>query len=225
MVSKILFEELKPHELEAIINQSGLVYLPLGTLEWHEKHMPFGVDSFISYKLCIAACERTGGCVIPPLYFGTDREHDIDGTIFHGMDSVAKRILPGNIYFLKSDLFYQLLQQIALNVAQQGFKRLVIVSAHSGTAQQQVLEKIEQEELEDLEIITLPGKEFDGGIDHAGNIETSLMMSLYESLVDKSKLKKPYEALRGDDPAQASKEEGDERFKNIVNQIIARVAK
>lgn len=100
------FEELHPDELAVIIRESGVAYLPLGTLEWHERHLPFGLDAMVSYEICKELCRKIGGCVIPPFYFGTDREHKIDGEIFHGMDARAKRILPGSIYFLKKGLFF-----------------------------------------------------------------------------------------------------------------------
>ncbi len=225
MSKKHLFEELKPGELEKIIKKSGIVYLPLGTLEWHQKHLPFGVDAFISYELCKRACKKTGGCVIPPVYFGTDREHNVDGKIFHGMDARVGRILPGSIYFLKQDFFYKFLKQIASNIAKQGFKKLVIVSAHSGPGHQRVIEQLVQEKINNLKIIVFPGKLFEGSIDHAGKIETSLMLSLKPQLVDLSKLKKPYEAMRGEDPVSATKEIGNKQLQKIIKQIVKKVKK
>lgn len=220
MNQKILLEELKPDELKEIIESSGIVYLPLGTLEWHQKHLPFGVDAFISYELCKEACKNTAGCVIPPLYFGTDREHNINGKIFHGMDARVGRILPGSVYFIKQEFFYKFLKQIAINIAQQGFKKLIIVSAHSGTAQQQTIEQLTQERISNLKIVIIPGKQFEGGIDHAGRIETSLMLAIKRELVDLSKLEKPYEAMSGEDPLMATKEAGKKQFKKIVEQIV-----
>ena len=140
-----LYEELSPTELESILKDSGIIYLPLGTLEWHSKHLPFGLDATVSYELCKKACDVTGGCIIPPLYFGTDREHNVNGKIFHGMDAKAGELLPGSLYFLKYDIFLSLLRGVAHNVQEQGFKKLVIVSAHSGTAQQQTLETLVNE--------------------------------------------------------------------------------
>ena len=225
MKKKILFEELKPDELEEIIKKYGIVYFPLGTLEWHQKHLPFGVDAFISYEICKRACQKTGGCVIPPVYFGTDREHKVNGKIFYGMDARAGRILPGSVYFLKQKFFYKFLKQVAQNVSHQGFKKLVIISGHSGTAQQQVIEKLAKEKVDNLKIIAFPGKLFAGSIDHAGKIETSLMLAIKPELVNLSKLKKPYEAMIGENPLKASKEAGIKQLHRIVNQITNKVKK
>lgn len=218
-MNQVLFEEYNPDELQKIIKSSGIAFLPLGTLEWHGDHLPFGTDAFISYELSKAVCTKTGGLVIPPLYFGTDREHDVEGKTMHGKDAEVGRILPGSIYFLREDLFYQMLKSIAENIDSQGFKKLVIISAHSGTAQQNVLEKLSREKYVNLKLFVFPGKLFPGGIDHAGKIEASLMMSIRKDLVHLDKLKKPHEGISGEDPAEASEKEGHKHFDQIADKI------
>lgn len=218
-MTKSYFEELHPDELEEIVKNESVVYLPLGTLEWHERHLPFGLDALVSYEICKELAKRIGGCVIPPVYFGTDREHTIDGKILHGMDARAKRVLPGSIYFLKKDLFFELLRSICENVQKQGFRTLVIVSAHSGTAQQETLEKIVLEKFGSLQVLVFPGRTFAGGIDHASKLETGLMMAIRSDLVHLQKIKLPYEAIIGDDPRSATLYEGRKHFKKIVDEI------
>lgn len=214
------FEELDPETLKKVMDKHPILYLPLGTLEWHQQHLPFGLDATVSYYLCQQACIKTGGAIIPPLYFGTDREHDINGKTFHGMDATVAKILPGNLYYLNEDLFFSLIRSIAINTAEQGFKTLVIVSAHSGTAQQRTIERLSKEGIKNLSILVFPGKKFIGSIDHAGKTETSMMLAIDDTKVNLPKLKKPYEALIGKDPLKATKEEGKERLTKIVDQIV-----
>lgn len=220
MSESILYEELSPQELEQIIKGQGIIYLPLGTLEWHSKHLPFGLDASVSYELCKKACKITGGCVIPPLYFGTDREHNINGKILHGMDAKAGELLPGSLYFIKQDLFLNLLRCIVHNIQEQGFKKLVIISAHSGTAQQQTLEKLITEKFGNLKLYIFPGKLFDGGIDHAGPIETSMMLAINKSLVKMNRIEEPMGPIMGENIKSASEKDGLERISKIVNQIV-----
>lgn len=224
-MKNILFEELHPDELLDIIQNSGIVFLPLGSLEWHERHLPFGLDASVSYELCKAVCAKTGGCVIPPLYFGTDREHNVNGETLHGMDAKVGKILPGSIYFLNKDLFYEMLKSIVENISAQNFKKLVIISAHSGTAQHEVLEKLSQEIFSNLKLFVYPGRIFPGGIDHAGRIETNLMMSIRQDLVYLNKLKKPYEGIIGQDPHGSNLKEGQKQFNQIVNKIEKEILK
>lgn len=216
---RILFEELHPDELETIKDEGGLVFLPLGTLEWHERHLPFGLDALVSFEICRRLCLKTGGCVIPPLYFGTDREHSVGGRQLHGMDARAGRVLPGSIYFLKPSLFYELLRSVATNVWEQGFRKLVVVSAHSGTAQQEALYRLAKEKFDNMTIRVFPGKEFAGGIDHAGRQETALMLAVRPELVRLSDLVPPYEAILGEDPLLATRREGSRHLNRIVNEI------
>lgn len=219
-MSNCLYEELSPLELVHIIKNNGIIYLPLGTLEWHSKHLPFGLDALVSYELCKNACAVTGGCVMPPLYFGTDREHDINGKILHGMDAKAGELLPGSIYFIKHDLFLNFLRSIVNNIQEQGFKKLVIISAHSGTAQQQTLEKLITEKFGDLKLYIFPGRLFDGGIDHAGPIETSLMLAINKSLVHLDRINKPMGPVNTKSIELASESDGRERINKIVSQIV-----
>lgn len=219
MSNSIFYEELSPTELQQIIKNSGIIYFPIGTLEWHSKHLPFGLDALVSYELCKKACLKTGGCIIPPLYFGTDREHNSNGKILRGMDAKAGEKLPGSLYFIKPELLLDLLKQIVKNVNEQGFKKMIIVSAHSGTAQQNTLETLAKEKFGDLKLFVLPGKLFEGGIDHAGPIETSLMMAINRSLVHMDRISEPMGPIIGTDVDRASEQEGKDRIEKIVKQI------
>jgi creatinine amidohydrolase len=217
---KIKFEELKPQELEQIIQTSGIAYLPLGTLEWHERHLPLGLDAIVSHRLCLEACGRTGGCVIPPLYFGTDREYEVEGKLMHGIDAKVGKEMIGSIYYLHKDLFFEVLKNIASNVSKQGFNKLVVVSAHSGTAQEETLERLKQERMDNLEIIIVPGKKFSGGLDHAGKLETQLALAVSASDVELSALSEPFEGLLGENPLEANLKDGRRQFETIVKQIV-----
>lgn len=224
-MKKILFEELYPDELKQIIKKSGTIFLPLGSLEWHAHHLPFGFDAMASYEICKNIAIKVNGCVIPPLYFGTDRESKIKGKIMHGMDAKVGRIMPGSIYFINKKLFYNLIKSIAKSVADQGFKKLVIVSAHSGTAQHQAIEKLSKEKFGKLKIFAFPGRNFPGSIDHAGKTETSLMLKINPKLVRLKKIKKPYIGISGEDPKKSSQAEGQKRFNAIVKMIKKEITK
>ena len=68
-------ERLRPHQIEAALSERSLVYLPLGTIEWHCHHLPVGLDGLTAQALCLAAADRTGGLVWPVLYYGTGGGH------------------------------------------------------------------------------------------------------------------------------------------------------
>jgi creatinine amidohydrolase len=68
-------ERLRPHQIEAALAERSLIYLPLGTIEWHCHHLPVGLDALTAQGLCLLAAEETGGLVWPVLYYGTGGGH------------------------------------------------------------------------------------------------------------------------------------------------------
>ena len=219
---EIRFEKLHPHQLEIILATTSTVFVPLGVLEWHEKHLPFGVDALVAYEICLKVCKKVGGCVLPPTYFGTDTIYEQNGKKLRGMNVQAGKILPGSVYPLDKALFYAFVKTIMLNLKNQGFKRIVLVSGHGEPTQMQVLSKIYNEKHASIKVELFPrdGLSFFGGLDHAGKIETELMLAIDESLVLTDKIKKPYVALLGDDPIEANKENGIKRLDAIVEQLV-----
>lgn len=68
-------ERLRPHQIDVALSQRSLIYLPLGTIEWHCHHLPVGLDALTAHGLCLAVAEVTGGLVWPTLYYGTGGDH------------------------------------------------------------------------------------------------------------------------------------------------------
>jgi creatinine amidohydrolase len=68
-------ERLRPHEIRSALAARSVVYLPLGTIEWHAEHLPVGLDALTAHGVCLRAAERDGGLVYPPLHFGTGGGH------------------------------------------------------------------------------------------------------------------------------------------------------
>ena len=51
----------------------NLAYLPVGSLEWHGPHLPFGTDYMTVTHLAEEAARRYGGVVFPPIYYSDVR--------------------------------------------------------------------------------------------------------------------------------------------------------
>jgi len=71
----VQIELLLPSEIRAALVQRSIVYVPLGTYEWHGEHLPIGLDGLTAHGICRAAARRDGGLVLPPLYYGTGGGH------------------------------------------------------------------------------------------------------------------------------------------------------
>lgn len=72
-MEEVRFERMVPQMVVARRQVCDLAYLPVGALEWHGSHMPFGTDYFTVTYLAEEAARRFGGVVFPPLYYGDVR--------------------------------------------------------------------------------------------------------------------------------------------------------
>lgn len=70
---EVRFDRMVPAEVVARRNACNLAYLPVGSLEWHGSHMPFGTDYMTVSYLAEQTAERFGGVAFPPMYFGDVR--------------------------------------------------------------------------------------------------------------------------------------------------------
>ena len=67
---EVRLELLRPEEIEQDRKDSGVLYLPLGPLEWHGPHIPYGFDALNAYNMAIELAKKMGGLVLPCLYLG-----------------------------------------------------------------------------------------------------------------------------------------------------------
>ena len=69
------YEELRPDELAGIVRERPVAYWPLGLLEHHGWHLPIGFDGIKSQRLCERMVERTGGVLLPVMWWGAQGGH------------------------------------------------------------------------------------------------------------------------------------------------------
>ena len=67
-------------------------------------------------------------------------------------------------------------------------------------------------------VTAIPGKEFPGGIDHAGRIETSLMLAINKNTVNMKRLK-IYPYIGGESPKFSTAGEGRRCVRKIASYI------
>ena len=230
-------EEMSPSQFVAARDSAPIAYVPLGTLEWHEKHLPLGNDALKAHGLCCRIAERTGGVVLPPLYWGVDRWLERDGRPLRGKDWNAGFPLPGSMYQLGDALFRQLMEKILREVLAQGFELVVVMSGHNARNQEAIIREVaaafnQQAGCERVWAISEyePAQELFGfARDHAGKWETSLMMELRPELVDMGRLEpdrsQPLLATSGVDPrGEATAALGRRCVEATVERACAKIA-
>lgn len=177
-------ELLLPHEIRARLAEAALIYLPLGTIEWHGEHLPVGLDALTAHGVCLHAAARTGGVVYPPLYFGTGGSHgDFPWTVMMN-DGAAIAALLGQAL--------QRLQTFGVRVA-------VLFTGHFAEEQIALIRRIAAEwnaTGPPMRVLALAMNGVDPSPiapDHAGIFETTLLHALWPDRVDLGRLptKKP----------------------------------
>ena len=215
-MKKVKYEEMFPHEIEEIMRETPVAYLPLGTLEWHGLHLALGNDAVKAYELCLRVASKAGGIVVPPTYWAIG-----------GMPQ------PWTTRF-NEELIGQLFSNIFEQLSQVGFKVILAITGHYGMEQVLTLKQEALKFMRKNNTTIFPIAEYevttDKGYrgDHAAKWETSILWYLRPELVDVKRLPKIEGTLNiydygiiGDDPrANASQELG----KEIVTLIIDRLS-
>lgn len=185
-MSKIRYDELSWPEIREAIERQPVIMVPFGTVEDHGPHLPINTDNLILEAICLLAAERAGGqaLVLPTISFGLDEHHmDFPGTI-----SVDSHVL------------LDLVVDVAASVASHGFTHVLIVNGHGSNAP--IADLAARRVVLDTGIVCgaiSPNAAIDpawaeptlsemrrsapGGIAHAGEFETAVMLYLRPDLV------------------------------------------
>ncbi len=112
----VLMEHLTTVDLNQHLSAGGLVFLPVGTLEPHGRHLPVGTDTLCAREVSIELARRFSGIVAPPLGYG--------------LTNLLAQTPPSS--FFPEPLYQAFVEAILDSLAQHGFSPLVIVNGHGG---------------------------------------------------------------------------------------------
>lgn len=191
-MAPLRFETARPDDLEAMLAEAPIAYVPLGTYEHHGWHLPVGFDGIKAHALCWRAALETGGVVLPTLFYGTGGGH------------VGYK---WTVIVTEADL-RPLLEATVDHLARFGFRVVVILTGHYAGEQVSLVRAIAAEAaarhaatsfigLTEPDITTpVAGDRHPG--DHAAKYETSIALALSPEWVDLVRL------VPGRAPAQAA---------------------
>ena len=227
---------LRPGELLAVQDAFPVAFQPLGTLEWHGRQNPIGCDAIKAERLCIAAAEKCGGVVMPPMFFSADAYRDIGHGYGLGMDAAAGFRLPGSFYQIDDDLLKRHMENACRNYLSRGFRLVIIVSGHNPMLQQNLMDEVcyrmKTEDGREPVCFTMEYTVIEKGhekrrSDHAGFYETGMMQFLAGGRVNMAAnagQEIPYLAMTQTPPVEgASAEEGRICFE-LQTEGLARLA-
>jgi creatinine amidohydrolase len=185
-MTRFRYEELTWPEMREVIARQPVVLLPFGAIEDHGPHLPLNTDNVIVEAICLEAARRAPEeiLVMPLVAYGLD-EHHID---FPGTVSVEIETLIGYV------------ADAAASPARHGFDHLLIVNGHGSNAP--IADLAARRVVLRTGIVcgavsanaaidpTLAEPTFSqmrrsapGGVAHAGEYETAMMLHLRPELV------------------------------------------
>jgi creatinine amidohydrolase len=164
------FEFLNPIQIEAAIAKAPILYIPIGTLEWHGNHLPVGTDALKAHELCLSAVRRTGGLVLPPFYYGTAGHTGYPLTVL-----------------VREEPIIELMRATLQRMAEWGAKLAVIFTGHYSGEQMAMVKGIASAWTDArMKVLALTDYMLPNPPtipDHAASFETSMMQGLIPGLV------------------------------------------
>ncbi|MEO8396962.1 MAG: creatininase family protein [Chloroflexota bacterium] len=207
----VRFELLRPTEIIAEKERFPVVFQPLGPLEWHGPHLPYGTDPLHAEEVARRTAEAIGGVVMPTLYWGSERERASDYLKvlgFKGDEWIVGMDFPDNsmksLYSME-DVFALVMRARIELIIDQGYKLIVLVNGHGASNHLATLDRLAKEYTGLTPTRVILTTAFDpvavaaGGVGHADALETSLMMALYPDSVDVAALPPLPDPLRNVD--------------------------
>jgi len=208
---------LRPGQIVVRRKECPVVYIPIGTIEWHGVHNPTGADTLQAEGLAILCARKDGGLVFPPLYYGESRLEALMEANARDRDLIAAsmQLSPDNFSAERHPFrateqavnYHRLLLHILAEAESLGFQLGVLVAGHYPLidhARAAVLQFNQREYSKHHGMLAwafvdylLVRDQYDCAGDHAAGWETSHVMALHPETVDLDLLPPKGETLIG----------------------------
>ena len=177
MAEEILLRNLTSPEIGAATEKGTVLLIPVGQTEEHGRHLAIGADSIIAECIAEAAARRMIGRV-PVL---------VAPAIQYGYSNEIMREWPGT-FIVRPQVMIDLLVDVCCSAVKMGFRKVAIVSGHGHhvgicrIAIRQVFDLVgvnvvlTQPHAFGKQALAEARKSGPGGICHAGEYETSLLL-------------------------------------------------
>ncbi len=220
-----LYDRMRPIQIEAILEKRAIAYIPWGAIEYHGSHNPTGLDTIKAFHMCIDLAKEVGGLVMPPISAAANLIKSYPGVNFpkHSIEFSEKLIR-----LFCEEYFEQL--------AEQGFKIIVLLSGHAGEPHLQILRDVADEFNQKYpEKYFWSLAEFDILPDdllvanHSALGETSLQLYYAPETVDLDSLPKDraiqleIDAVSGEDPRPSTAAHGEKIAKTFVKNAAKKI--
>jgi creatinine amidohydrolase len=169
-------ELLYGEELFCRIKERPLAWLPLGILEAHGEHLPWGLDGLKAHAVCLRLAERLGGVVLPAHHLA-----GVHGDCRDGDETAFRRrhAAIGDLLY-REQTFRTYLHETFDGLANIGFRVIVAYTGHYPKVQTLILSEVAAAFTATGAATVIPFWEplACGEGDHGGKWETSIYLAL-----------------------------------------------
>jgi creatinine amidohydrolase len=161
--------DMSHRDFKAALKKTKLAIIPVGSLEQHGSHLPVSTDSLIAEYIARLAAEKVGAFVLPVISYGVSFEHKPMFNVSLRNSTLSTMICDG-----------------CVSLAENRIKRIIILNGHHGNmgALQYIAQELHGRLPKDVRVHTIHyWHMMKSEFDHAGEVETSLVLAIAPELV------------------------------------------
>ena len=170
----IIRDQFDPDLRKLIKKKKQIAIIPVGSIEQHGPHLPISTDSDIVTEISLQLSNKINGVLLPTINYGISDEH-----------------FPFFNLSIKKSTLSRILEDICESLIKNGISRILIINGHYGNLDS--LKSFERKQKNNQKIRVFSyWKYMDREFDHAGNVETSIMLAISKK-VNMKKAKKGFQ--------------------------------
>ena len=169
----IIRDQFDPDLRKRIEKKKQIAIIPVGSIEQHGPHLPISTDSDIVTEIAFRLSEKINGLLLPTISYGISNEH-----------------FPFFNLSVKKSTLSKILEDVCESLIKNGISRILIINGHYGNLDS--LRGFEKKNSRRKIKIFSYWKYMTREFDHAGNVETSMMLAISKN-VNMKKAKKGFD--------------------------------
>ena len=170
----IIRDQFDPDLRKIIKKKKQIAIIPVGSIEQHGPHLPISTDSDIVTEIASKFSDKVKGILLPTISYGISDEH-----------------FPFFNLSIKKSTLSRILEDLCESLIKNGISRILIINGHYGNLNSLKSFEKKQKKKNRIKIFSY-WKYMDREFDHAGNVETSIMLAISKN-VDMRKAKKGFQ--------------------------------
>jgi creatinine amidohydrolase len=221
--------DMSEHDFRISLKKIERAIIPVGSLEQHGPHLPVSTDTLIAEHVARAVAQNVSAFILPVISYGISFEHE-------PMFNVS----------LQNSTLSTMISDVCSSLAKIGLKQVIILNGHHGNmgALQYIPQELHRKMLRHTSVHTIHyWQMMRDDFDHAGEVETSLVLAIEPKLVHMeravpnskklSKTKAAYSSITNvpgsfpritgngvwGDPRKATVEKGDSLMTEIISNL------